>query len=682
MYTTNADGFIVPGVRKLDTTPRNPHTRHFSCFMQAHELQALPVGSMFVFDTECYSNYWLAAFKHLDSGKYITFEQSPAGHFDPDKLLYMLSRFCLVGFNSLSYDWPMIHLALKGVTCGELKQASDYIIQSGKNYGTEKVTSWVFAKNYELKLLKGNHIDLFNLCPVNGGITANPASLKLYAGRLHAPHMQDLPFPPDYQLTQADAQIVLDYCCNDLDNTELLYNELKSEIALRVSMSYQFQVDLRSKSDAQIAESVICKELQKVLNYYPQSIPLDKQSKAPIRYTAPSFIGFQTAELQSILTTLQQTEFELDYQGSPIMPTAYTVQLGEMVYKLGMGGLHSTETCTAHVADEHTIIADNDVESFYPRTVLNQRLCPPHLGESFLTVYEGLVNTRLYAKSLAKSGDKKAQTYADTLKITINGCFGKLGNQYSALYAPQLMLQVTITGQLVLLMLIEALEAVGIQTISANTDGIISKYPVSRHAEVRSIIAAWEAHTGYKTEETRYKAVYSRDVNNYIAIKYQGKPDAAFFDERLGCKTKGAYSERGSALNSILSKNPEALICIDAVLNYLVSGKSLESTIMECDDFRRFVCIRSVNRGAEHNGTYLGKVVRWYYAKSDTPTDFIAIATSGNKVAKTEGAKPAMDMPTAFPLDVDHAWYVRTAVDMLYELGRLRKAQVSQLPLW
>ena len=112
MYTTNADGFIVPGVRKLDTTPRTLHTRDQSCYMYFNELQALPVGSMFVFDTECYSNYWLAAFKHLDSGKYITFEQSPVSQLDCDKLLYMLSRFCLVGFNSLSYDWPMIHLCL------------------------------------------------------------------------------------------------------------------------------------------------------------------------------------------------------------------------------------------------------------------------------------------------------------------------------------------------------------------------------------------------------------------------------------------------------------------------------------------------------------------------------------------------------------------------------------------
>ena len=39
-------------------------------------------------------------------------------------------------------------------------------------------------------------------------------------------------------------------------------------------------------------------------------------------------------------------------------------------------------------------------------------------------------------------------------KIQINGSFGKLGSKYSLLYAPDLLLQTTITGQLALLMLI------------------------------------------------------------------------------------------------------------------------------------------------------------------------------------------------------------------------------------
>lgn len=649
-------------------------------FMSDEELTAMPAGSVFVFDVETYVNFFYVAFKSLDNGKFVAFERSPDHDFNPTKLLWMLWRFCIVGFNSRNYDLPMIELAARGADCKKLKEASDFIIKSGPNYGTEKVTPFAFEKKYGVQIGRYNHIDLIEVAPLQG-------SLKLYAGRLHCERMQDLPFPEDHVLTQEDAEIVRPYCCNDLSNTELLFNELAPELKLRAEMSEEYGVDLRSKSDAQVAEAVINSELQKVLGYYPKKPTLSADTV--LVYDVPDFVCYQTTQLREMLEVVRNARFYLDGLGSPIMPPELEklkVTIGGSTYKLGMGGLHSTEKKTAHYATDEIILADNDVESFYPRTILNQRLCPPHLGEAFLTVYEKIVNTRIHAKAEAakakKAGDraaaKKWKTVADSLKITINGSFGKLGNKYSTLYAPQLMLQVTITGQLVLLMLIEALEQIGIEVISGNTDGIISKYHKSRHDEVRALIAAWEEWTGYKTEETRYKAVFSRDVNSYVAIKEDGgDPEARFIDERLGAKTKGAYCERGSALNSILSKNPETLICSDAVVRFLVDGTPVEKTIKECRDFRRFVAVKNVRGGGEKNGRYLGKVVRWYYPKNEA--GYIAYVSSGNKVGKTDGARPVMDLPTEFPDDINYDWYINEAVEMLYDCGRLKKAKTAAL---
>lgn len=649
-------------------------------FMSDEELTAMPAGSVFVFDVETYVNFFYVAFKSLDNGKFVAFERSPDHDFNPTKLLWMLWRFCIVGFNSRNYDLPMIELAARGASCAKLKEASDFIIKSGPNYGTEKVTPFAFEKKYGVQIGRYNHIDLIEVAPLQG-------SLKLYAGRLHCERMQDLPFPEDHVLTQEDAEIVRPYCCNDLSNTELLFNELAPELKLRAEMSEEYGVDLRSKSDAQVAEAVINSELQKVLGYYPKKPTLSADTV--LVYDVPDFVCYQTTQLREMLEVVRNARFYLDGLGSPIMPPELEklkVTIGGSTYKLGMGGLHSTEKKTAHYATDEIILADNDVESFYPRTILNQRLCPPHLGEAFLTVYEKIVNTRIHAKAEAakakKAGDraaaKKWKTVADSLKITINGSFGKLGNKYSTLYAPQLMLQVTITGQLVLLMLIEALEQIGIEVISGNTDGIISKYHKSQHDEVRALIAAWEEWTGYKTEETRYKAVFSRDVNSYVAIKEDGgDPEARFLDEQLGAKTKGAYCERGSALNSILSKNPETLICSDAVVRFLVDGTPVEKTIKECRDFRRFVAVKNVRGGGEKNGRYLGKVVRWYYPKNEA--GYIAYVSSGNKVGKTDGARPVMDLPTEFPDDINYDWYINEAVEMLYDCGRLKKAKTAAL---
>lgn len=649
-------------------------------FMSDEELTAMPAGSVFVFDVETYVNFFYVAFKSLDNGKFVAFERSPDHDFNPTKLLWMLWRFCIVGFNSRNYDLPMIELAARGADCKKLKEASDFIIKSGPNYGTEKVTPFAFEKKYGVQIGRYNHIDLIEVAPLQG-------SLKLYAGRLHCERMQDLPFPEDHVLTQEDAEVVRPYCCNDLSNTELLFNELAPELKLRAEMSEEYGVDLRSKSDAQVAEAVINSELQKVLGYYPKKPTLSADTV--LVYDVPDFVCYQTTQLREMLEVVRNARFYLDGLGSPIMPPELEklkVTIGGSTYKLGMGGLHSTEKKTAHYATDEIILADNDVESFYPRTILNQRLCPPHLGEAFLTVYEKIVNTRIHAKAEAakakKAGDraaaKKWKTVADSLKITINGSFGKLGNKYSTLYAPQLMLQVTITGQLVLLMLIEALEQIDIEVISGNTDGIISKYHKSRHDEVRALIAAWEEWTGYKTEETRYKAVFSRDVNSYVAIKEDGgDPEARFLDEKLGAKTKGAYCERGSALNSILSKNPETLICSDAVVRFLVDGTPVEKTIKECRDFRRFVAVKNVRGGGEKNGRYLGKVVRWYYPKNEA--GYIAYVSSGNKVGKTDGARPVMDLPTEFPDDINYDWYINEAVEMLYDCGRLKKAKTAAL---
>lgn len=67
------------------------------------------------------------------------------------------------------------------------------------------------------------------------------------------------------------------------------------------------------------------------------------------------------------------------------------------------------------------------------------------------------------------------QTTDGGSKIQINGTFGKTGSPYSVLFAPTMLIQTTITGQLSLLMLIEWHEIYGIPVISANTDGVVIK---------------------------------------------------------------------------------------------------------------------------------------------------------------------------------------------------------------
>lgn len=688
------DGFVVAkSQRVIDRTALNlSRTLKPLNFFTWEELQAVPPGSVFHFDSECYPNMWLLMFMCDKTDKIVSFEISPANELNINLLRWMLWRYTIIGFNSRKYDAPMISYAMTGVNAEQLKGANDFLILSTQDdFGREKAaTTWDFEQKYKLIVEQYNQIDMIEVAPLQG-------SLKLYAARLHCQRMQDLPYSPDHWLSEQEAEIVRMYCGNDLANNKLLYRNLLPQLDLRAELGREYDLDLRSKSDAQLAEAVINSELKKLIGYWPKKPELAHGIK--LKYNIPTFIQYQSPVLNKMLDDLREAEFALDGQGSPMWPQGLgeleksstskmiwqlKVKIGENIYKMGMGGLHSQEKSISHYATPDLIIEDDDFDSFYPWIIIHQRLFPEHLGEPFLIVYEKIVRTRMHAKGMAKKckecgdkeGEKRWKVIADSLKITINGSFGKLGNKYSTIYAPQLMLQVTITGQLVLLMLIEQLELNGIKCISANTDGVVSIFHPNQNKLKRDIIRKIELITNFTTEATRYASTHNRDVNNYLALKLKQK-DGEWTNEIEEVKVKGIYSERGSALNSVLSKNPETLICSDALQQFLKSGIPIEKTISECKDIRRFVAVKNVKGGGAKDGIYLGKVVRWYYAQGEH--GFIEYAGSGNKVPKSDGAKPLMDLPDEFPQDINYNWYIKETREMLFDIGVLQKPTTMPL---
>jgi hypothetical protein len=64
---------------------------------------------------------------------------------------------------------------------------------------------------------------------------------------------------------------------------------------------------------------------------------------------------------------------------------------------------------------------------------------------------------------------------------------------------------------------------------------------------------------------------------------------------------------------------------------------------------------------------YVGSTVRWYYAK-DVVGELV-MAKSGNKVPRSEGAKPCMVLPDTLPDDIDYDWYITEAVRILTDIG-------------
>lgn len=632
---------------KPDYLPGLDEAKRFPVAVMSNEelYQAVSLKDLLLFDIEVYPNYFLASFRSFNTGKVAYFEAIDKIEFDIEKLKWILESGFTVGFNSLNYDLPITALAIAKKPITLLKRATDQII-------LEKWRPNDILKQYKTKALKVDHIDLIELTHLR-------ANLKISGGRLHVPRMQDLPFPPDTVLTADQITCVRWYNINsDLTNTAFIYQALQEQIALRTALSNEYEVDLRSKSDAQIAETVISKELTRLTGQRITRPVIDIGTV--YRYNVPYFLQYKSAMMNAALNIVRNAHFIVDESGSIAMPKEIgelKLSINNSVYRMGIGGLHSSETTISHHTDDEYILIDKDMTSYYPFIILNLGLYPQHLGTAFLDVYQSIVSRRITAKQ------QKNKVIADSLKITINGSFGKLGSKYSIFYSPDLLIQVTLTGQLTLLMLIERLELAGISVVSANTDGIVIKCHRNKQETLNKIIEQFEQDTRFKTEETLYKAVYSRDVNNYIALKA---------DKSVKCK--GAYSNLWNDGNGAeqLKKNPTNVICIEAVQKYLADGTPLMTTISQCADIRKFVTVRAVKGGAvkvwEPGRTeYLGKSIRWYYAKNVAGD--IVYAANGNKVPRSDGAKPLMDLPDSFPQDVDYEWYLQECEKILQEIG-------------
>lgn len=582
-----------------------------------------------VFDIECYSNYFLIMFKNPASGKTRSWEMFNGSQPDRSQLRRFISRYTLVGFNSLNYDCLMLRAFIGGYSNQRLKGLSDHIITSGDPH-------WMTERKFELPHIEFDHIDIKEPSPGVG------VGLKLYGGRMGTKRLQDLPIPPDAMIKESDLPLMHRYCENDLDLTAELLDAISQQIELRETVGEKYGLDLRSKSDAQMAEAII----RQYLEAEGVAVVKRRTSVKPFKYRVPEWVRFETETMQAALGRVKSCTFTVSDAGKPQMPKELGsfIEFGGAKYKFGIGGLHSNEKSQVVIPEPHQDYSEEDVGSLYPTIILEQGCYPEHLGPKFLKVYKSIYDERMAAKH---SGNKLV---SDTYKILLNGSYGKFGSVYSYLYSPELMIQTTITGQLSLLMLIEKFTLAGMSIKSANTDGINILRDKSQKADADAITLEWELATGYRLERTEYLATYSRDVNNYVAVKPNGS-----------VKGKGAFGSGG------LMKNPQSPICVDAVHDYLKDSKSVCETIRQCDDPHKFCTVRTVNGGAVKDGELLGRVVRWYYAKGEQGA--IHYQKNGNKVPKSDGAKPLMDLPDTVPSDIDYEWYIIEAKEMLKTMG-------------
>lgn len=378
-----------------------------------------------------------------------------------------------------------------------------------------------------------------------------------------------------------------DYNDNDVYIVAELIRMNQEEVLLRYRISEEYKVDVYSASRSTIADKVIVKLYSKFTGLHPKAFIDTKtiRRKILVSEILSDKIAFSTPELNDILSgirslTLNGKKGEFDREFT-FMGTSYTI---------ATGGLHSNEIPSVYVENSDSIIVDRDVASYYPNMIRSLKVCQKHLiPKAWFRIADTIVDERLEHKHLAKDKsldvmerDKHA-TAAACLKIVANaGIFGKMGSEKSFLCDKKAMYQVTINGQLFLLMLIEKLELAGIHVISANTDGIVTIVPRELEQTADDICHWWEKHLGLELEFTYYTKYVTEGVNSYLTVKRGGSS-----------KFKGRMNPK--MFLEDLSKGYNSPIVAKCVTEYFINGTPVMETLRNAKSILDFCRTQNVN---------------------------------------------------------------------------------------
>ena len=607
--------------------------------------------SRFVYyDLEVYMNFFLAGFL-LPNGRFYQFTAHD-GTSAKDTAMYIADflRQCrnagyeIAGFNSSRYDDPVLSEFLKMPSTQVAFSTSYQIIH-------DDVPPWNFDNQI-------NSVDLMQLLPGRIG-------LKKVGVCLGHKRLQELPIPWDQPVTTNDHNTLLGYNRNDLAITRLLAEQVSDDLALRGEMSREYGTDLRSKGDAAMAEAILVHEYH-AAGGQKKKRDLNEEATAMIsaypfvQVPYPSWFPAMDTVRYPALTKIKELGKKIFLKPIPLLKgnlstkaMSRIVIIGDRYYKMGVGGLHSIDGPGQWVPLQAEILEEIDVRSFYPNLALTQHLSPRTWGSYFEPIYRTLVERRQEAKA---NGDK---TTAYTLKIAVNGTYGKSSDIFSALYDPQMTAGITVMGQISLLALIAMLQGVA-YVASANTDGITVLCPLSRHEESKAIVADWERLTQLDMEYTRYRGIWQRDVNNYLAITWDGKT-----------KNKGRFLNEWPDLKH----TPNAKIVPLAIEAFLKDGTPISTTIGACTDINMFLLTQSAGKGwkTTWNDAPLGNMLRFYKSIRADAAPIWRYPPPGAKgvagaVSDSDSCVPLEDLPDEFPNDINYTWYEAEANKLLTKI--------------
>lgn len=563
---------------------------------------------------ETYINYYSIAFSN---GYVYEVWNDKVVRGNLDEVVRLLHSQEIYTYNGRDYDRYVIDYALGRQSCQDVKRYSDAIIEKEIR----------FPKLVNTRAVK--YIDLIHSMPAesDSGFKGG-SSLAFCAARRKAVVIVGLDLYLKQEIAdEKQCKMVRDYNILNCLHTTSLVEVAQEVLDIKRYLSVEYKRDFMSSTMPEIAESVV----RHKVGYFDKWDGVDVE----VNYVKPDSVVIDIPIAPFVFTAEKKNK-------GAVYPC---ITIAGKPYQMGSGGLHSKESSQTVLDTDTHELAEFDAASYYPAIIIGYRPEFPLGGTKVIDILEEWRTTRLEAKRNKDTLRDKAY------KLLILSIFGKMGSPYSVMFSPKGFRFVTITGQMMLLDIITAFEDAGISVVSANTDGVVTLCPVELLSVRDAIIKQWEDRTSISMEKTGYKAIYSADVNNYVAVKADG-----------GVKSKGFFSDAGYNPSSWRGDNLR--VCVEAVKNYLTTGKPLADTIAEETDMFKFVAFKRVKRGCyvDRTNRWVGKVARYYYVKDG---DTLLVNNTVSKVPDAQGIALAMDMREVRRELVDEERYLKIAQERL-----------------
>jgi hypothetical protein len=441
-------------------------------------------------------------------------------------------------------------------------------------------------------------IDLFKIHHFDN--KARATSLKVLEFNMRADTIEDLPFKVGTTLTREQVEVLKRYNQHDVSMTKAFYHHSKEMIAFREDLTRKYAHDFINHNDTKIGKDYFVMKLEEAgvpcYDFGPSG-RTPRQTKRPVIHLKDAilpWIRFEQPEFNRVLDWLKQQSIT-ETKG---VFADLTATVNGFTFVFGLGGIHGSVESEVIESDDEHVIVDLDVTSYYPNLAIVNGFYPAHLGKEFVSIYKHLFEQRKqYPKKSAESA---------MLKLALNGVYGDSNNQFSVFYDPLYTMTITLNGQLLLCLLAERLMMIpGLRLTQMNTDGLTVRVPRSQKVLVDLVRHAWEERTGLQLEEAIYRAMFIRDVNNYLAEYEDGS-----------VKRKGAYEWKAQ-----WHQNAGALVIPKVAEKVLVEGAPIRQTVEQWPDIMDFMLRTKVPRTGylQWGESQVQNVSRYYVAKGGKP---------------------------------------------------------------